>query len=123
MFCCGQDYVNVSATICCSAPGGESKAHVKKNDPVPVKCCGTELIPESQHCCNGVGYDPLKYVCSDGASAGMAMKVRTGEPLGGADVTPHGPRHTSSATIFLKEEHENSRVHYSFPHYIRINTK
>ncbi|XP_003419924.2 usherin [Loxodonta africana] len=74
MFCCGQDYVNMSDTICCSASSGESKAHVKKKDPVPVKCCETELIPESQECCNGVGYNPLKYVCSDKISAGMMMK-------------------------------------------------
>ncbi|KAM4814939.1 usherin-like, partial [Thomomys bottae] len=74
MFCCGQDYVNMSNTICCSASSGESKAHVKKNDPVPVKCCETELIPKHQKCCNGVGYDPLKYVCSDKISSGMKMK-------------------------------------------------
>ncbi|KAG8518223.1 Usherin, partial [Galemys pyrenaicus] len=74
MFCCGQDYVNMSDTICCSASSGESKAHVKKNDPMPVKCCETELIPESQRCCNGVGYNPLKYVCSDKISTGMMMK-------------------------------------------------
>ncbi|XP_041578632.1 usherin [Vulpes lagopus] len=74
MFCCGQDYVNMSDTICCSASSGESKAHVKKNDPVPVKCCETELIPKSQKCCNGVGYNPLKYVCSDKISTGMMMK-------------------------------------------------
>ncbi|XP_048212729.1 usherin [Perognathus longimembris pacificus] len=74
MFCCGQDYVNMSDTICCLASSGESKAHVKKNDPVPVKCCETELIPKSQKCCNGVGYHPLKYVCSDKISTGMMMK-------------------------------------------------
>ncbi|KAM5206303.1 usherin isoform 2-T2 [Hipposideros larvatus] len=74
MFCCGQDYVNMSDTICCPASSGESKAHVKKNDPVPVKCCATELIPKSQRCCNGVGYNPLKYVCSDKTSTGMMMK-------------------------------------------------
>ncbi|XP_060145902.1 usherin [Globicephala melas] len=74
MFCCGQDYMNMSDTTCCSASSGESKAHVKKNDPVPVKCCETELIPKSQKCCNGVGYNPLKYVCSDKISTGMMMK-------------------------------------------------
>ncbi|XP_004439711.1 PREDICTED: usherin [Ceratotherium simum simum] len=74
MFCCGQDYVNVSDTICCLASSGESKAHVQKNDPLPVKCCETELIPKSQKCCNGVGYNPLKYVCSDKISTGMMMK-------------------------------------------------
>uniref|UniRef100_A0A673TE79 Usherin n=1 Tax=Suricata suricatta TaxID=37032 RepID=A0A673TE79_SURSU len=74
-FCCGQDYVNMADTICCSGSRGESKAHVKKNDPVPVKCCETELIPKSQKCCNGVGYNPLKYVCSDKISTGMMMKM------------------------------------------------
>ncbi|KAM5238832.1 usherin [Ctenodactylus gundi] len=74
MFCCGQDYVNVSDTICCSASSGESKSHVKKDDLVPVECCETELIPRSQKCCNGVGYNPLKYVCSDKISTGMVTK-------------------------------------------------
>uniref|UniRef100_A0A8D0L665 Usherin n=1 Tax=Sphenodon punctatus TaxID=8508 RepID=A0A8D0L665_SPHPU len=76
MFCCGQEYATLSDTICCTASGGESKAHVKKNDLVPVKCCETELIPKSEDCCNGVGYNPLKYVCSDKISAGMMMKVK-----------------------------------------------
>ncbi|NXO10183.1 USH2A protein, partial [Oriolus oriolus] len=76
MFCCGQEYVNKSDTICCSGSSGESLAHVRKNDQVPVKCCETELIPKSEECCNGVGYNPLKYVCSDKISAGMMMKVR-----------------------------------------------
>uniref|UniRef100_A0A8V0YV93 Usherin n=2 Tax=Gallus gallus TaxID=9031 RepID=A0A8V0YV93_CHICK len=76
MFCCGQEYVNVSDTICCSGSSGESLAHVRKNDQVPVKCCETELIPKSEECCNGVGYNPLKYVCSDKISAGMMMKVK-----------------------------------------------
>lgn len=82
MFCCGQDYVNVSDTICCSAPSGESKAHVKKDHPVPGKCCETQLIPESQQCCLGVGYDPLKYVCSDKISAGMTTEVMGRKPRG-----------------------------------------
>lgn len=75
MFCCGQEYVNMSDTICCSGSSGEFLAHVRKNDQVPVKCCETELIPKSEECCNGVGYNPLKYVCSDKISAGMMMKV------------------------------------------------
>ncbi|XP_009864107.1 PREDICTED: usherin-like [Apaloderma vittatum] len=76
MFCCGQEYVNMSDTICCSGSSGEFLAHVRKNDQVPVKCCETELIPKSKECCNGVGYNPLKYVCSDKISAGMMMKVK-----------------------------------------------
>ncbi|XP_053139313.1 usherin [Hemicordylus capensis] len=76
MFCCGHEYVNMSSTICCSASSGKSKAHIKKNDPVPLKCCETELIPRSEECCNGLGYNPLKYVCSDRISAGMMMKVK-----------------------------------------------
>uniref|UniRef100_H3A4S8 Usherin n=1 Tax=Latimeria chalumnae TaxID=7897 RepID=H3A4S8_LATCH len=74
MSCCGQEFVNVSDTICCSGPGGESKAHNKKNDTDSVKCCGIELIPRSQKCCNGAGYNPLNYVCADKPSSGMAMK-------------------------------------------------
>ncbi|KAM7336685.1 hypothetical protein ACRRTK_005178 [Alexandromys fortis] len=75
VLCCGQDYVKMSDTICCSASHGESKAHVKKNDPVPAKYCDTELIPESRRCCNGVGENPLKYVCPDEISAAMVMKA------------------------------------------------
>ncbi|XP_003474286.2 usherin isoform X2 [Cavia porcellus] len=74
MLCCGQDYVNMSDTICCSASSGESEAHVKMNVAEPGKCCETELIPESQKCCNGVGYNPLKYVCSDKISTAATMK-------------------------------------------------
>uniref|UniRef100_A0ABM5FBM8 Usherin n=1 Tax=Pogona vitticeps TaxID=103695 RepID=A0ABM5FBM8_9SAUR len=76
MFCCGHEYVNMSSTICCSASSGESKAHIKKNDPVPLKCCKTELIPKNEECCNGLGYNPLKYVCSDRISVGMMMKIK-----------------------------------------------
>ncbi|XP_042331708.1 LOW QUALITY PROTEIN: usherin [Sceloporus undulatus] len=76
MFCCGHEYVNMSSTICCTSSSGESKAHIKKNDPTPLKCCETELIPKSEECCNGLGYNPLKYVCSDRISAGMTMKVK-----------------------------------------------
>ncbi|XP_060102758.1 usherin [Heteronotia binoei] len=76
MFCCGHEYVNMSSTICCSASSGESKAHIKRNDPLPLKYCETELIPKSKECCNGLGYNPLKYVCSDRISAGMMMKIK-----------------------------------------------
>uniref|UniRef100_A0A8D0R6P0 Usherin n=1 Tax=Sus scrofa TaxID=9823 RepID=A0A8D0R6P0_PIG len=104
MFCCGQDYVNMSDTICCSASSGESKAHVKKNDPVPVKCCETELIPKSQKCCNGVGYNPLKYVCSDTVSTGMMMKetqaCRTVCPAS-MEATAHCGRCTFNSTSHL----------------------
>lgn len=87
MLCCGQDYVNMSDTICCSASSGESEAHVKMNVAEPGKCCETELIPESQKCCNGVGYNPLKYVCSDKISTAATMKVIDEKPLGDADLT------------------------------------
>ncbi|KAJ6666901.1 hypothetical protein lerEdw1_018903 [Lerista edwardsae] len=76
MFCCGHEYVNMSSTICCLASSGVSQVHIKENDPVPLKCCETELIPKSEECCNGLGYNPLKYVCSDRISSGMMMKVK-----------------------------------------------
>ncbi|XP_002760562.4 usherin [Callithrix jacchus] len=115
MFCCGQDYVNMSDTICCSASSGESKAHVKKNDPVPVKCCETELIPKSQKCCNGVGYNPLKYVCSDKISTGMMMKetkeCRTLCPAS-MEATAHCGRcdfnFTSHACTVIRGSHNSS---------------
>lgn len=95
MFCCGQDYVNVSDTICCSAASGESKAHVKKKDAMPGKCCETELIPETQECCDGVGYNPSKYVCSNKISAGMMMKVIDRKPLRGTGLTTEREIHCS----------------------------
>lgn len=95
MFCCGHEYVNKSDTICCSGSSGESLAHVRKNDQVPVKCCETELIPKSEECCNGVGYNPLKYVCSDKISAGMMMKVIDRKSLGGSGLMMEGEIHCS----------------------------
>lgn len=95
MFCCGQEYVNKSDTICCSGSSGESLAHVRKNDQVPVKCCETELIPKSEECCNGVGYNPLKYVCSDKISAGMMMKVIDRKSLGSSDLMMEREIHCS----------------------------
>lgn len=85
----------MSDTICCLASHGESKAHVKKNDPVPVRCCDTELTPESRRCCNGVGENPLKYVCPDEISAAMVMKVIDRKPLGGATLTKKREIHGS----------------------------
>lgn len=95
MFCCGQDYVTMSDAICCSAASGESKAHVKKKNSMPGKCCETELIPETQKCCDGVGYNPLKYVCSNKISAGMMMKVIDRKPLTGAGLTTEREIHCS----------------------------
>lgn len=91
----------MSDTICCSASSGDSKAHVRGSDPVPVRCCHTELIPESQRCCDGVGYNPVKYVCSDEISAGMATEVIDTEPLRRCRFGD-GKRNTLFITIFLK---------------------
>lgn len=77
----------MSSIVCCSAFSGETKAHIKKNNSVPLKCCVTELIPESEECCNGLGYNPLKYVCADRISSRMMMKVIDRKPLGGSDLT------------------------------------
>ncbi|XP_070813494.1 usherin [Pituophis catenifer annectens] len=76
VFCCRHEYVNMSSIVCCSAFSGETKAHIKKNNSVALKCCVTELIPESEECCNGLGYNPLKYVCADRISSRMMMKIK-----------------------------------------------
>ncbi|XP_039192169.1 usherin isoform X7 [Crotalus tigris] len=76
MFCCRHEYLNMSSIVCCSAFNGEAKAHIKKNSSVLLKCCVTELIPESEECCNGLGYNPLKYVCTDRISSGTMMKIK-----------------------------------------------
>lgn len=87
--------MNMSSAICCSAPSGVSQVHMRENDPVPLKCCETELIPKSEECCNGLGYNPLKYVCSDRISSGMMMKVIDRKPLGGSDLTTEREIHCS----------------------------
>ncbi|MEE6473903.1 hypothetical protein FKM82_010212 [Ascaphus truei] len=65
MLCCGTEYVNISESTCCSASSGECKVHLTPDNRVPLKCCETELIPEKEECCNGVGYIPMSHVCSD----------------------------------------------------------
>ncbi|XP_069464673.1 usherin [Ambystoma mexicanum] len=74
MLCCGTEYVNKSHTVCCSTDNGDFKVHFIEDDPVPVKCCETELIAETEECCHGLGYDPMNYVCSDKIPTSMAMK-------------------------------------------------
>ncbi|XP_013916323.1 PREDICTED: usherin-like [Thamnophis sirtalis] len=76
VFCGRHEYVNMSSIVCCSTFSGETKAHIKKNNSVPLKCCVIELIPESEECCNGLGYNPLKYVCADSISTRMMMKIK-----------------------------------------------
>ncbi|XP_075451724.1 usherin isoform X2 [Ascaphus truei] len=74
MLCCGTEYVNISESTCCSASSGECKVHLTPDNRVPLKCCETELIPEKEECCNGVGYIPMSHVCSDKVSAESKSK-------------------------------------------------
>ncbi|XP_036133319.1 usherin [Molossus molossus] len=74
MRCCGQDYVNVSEAICCSASSGAAEPPVQESDPAPARCCEPQLVPEGRGCCGGVGYDPAKSVCADGAAAGSTAE-------------------------------------------------
>ncbi|XP_045715406.1 usherin [Phyllostomus hastatus] len=74
MSCCGQDYVNASETARGSAPSGESDAHARRDRPAPAQCCAPRLRPRSQPCGRGVRYDPQKFVCSDGTSAGRTTE-------------------------------------------------
>ncbi|XP_075195246.1 usherin [Anomaloglossus baeobatrachus] len=85
MSCCGQDYVNVSDTTCCSGPNGQFKAHLKLNNGIPLKCCETELITEDEQCCKGVGYNPVTHVCSDKPSTESFI---TGAGCGSGAVCP-----------------------------------
>lgn len=116
MACCGQDYVSVAETRCCSASSGASQPHVRKSSRVPVRCCETALIPGSQACCNGVGYDPLEYVCSDKTPTGTRATVTDRTPLGGAGWRAEREINTLSMAIVLEWECGNCHVHYSFPH-------
>ncbi|MBN3306045.1 USH2A protein, partial [Amia calva] len=73
MACCGEEYVNVSSTVCCTSRDGVSVPHLKESEAA-LSCCGAELIPSAEACCNGVGYNPLKYVCADRSSHGIQFK-------------------------------------------------
>ncbi|XP_076156222.1 usherin [Alosa pseudoharengus] len=74
MSCCGELYINSSETLCCGGAGLEFRAHHLDNDTVTWKCCGSEVIRKEEECCNGVGYDPKKYFCSDRASSDIHMQ-------------------------------------------------
>ncbi|XP_071996224.1 usherin isoform X2 [Engystomops pustulosus] len=101
MSCCGQDYVNVSDTTCCSGPNGQFKAHLKLNNGIPLKCCETELITEEEGCCNGIGYNPVTHVCSDKPSTESFI---TESSCGSASVCPM----SMSDTAYCGECHFNS---------------
>ncbi|XP_044147224.1 usherin [Bufo gargarizans] len=101
MSCCGQDYVNVSDTTCCSGPNGQFKAHLKLNNGIPLKCCETELITEEEECCKGIGYNPETHVCSDKPSTESFI---TEERCGSAVVCPL----SLPATAYCGQCHFNS---------------
>lgn len=75
MACCGEEYINTSASVCCHGPELEPKAHVLENRTVAQKCCWTKLIQQDEECCNGVGFDPQEAVCSDRAPRGFLIQV------------------------------------------------
>ncbi|XP_072555094.1 usherin isoform X5 [Paramormyrops kingsleyae] len=64
--CCGEQYLNMSGVVCC---GG--RAHMAGNGTLAVRCCGSGVVPQGEECCNGVGYDPLEYVCADRTPPGL----------------------------------------------------
>ncbi|KAJ1157569.1 hypothetical protein NDU88_010275 [Pleurodeles waltl] len=78
MFCCGTEYVNASDTMCCSDEVGGFKAHTMHEGPAWVRCCGIELIANTEACCHGLGYDPMKYVCPDRISPSTTMTSEEG---------------------------------------------
>ncbi|KAG8443757.1 hypothetical protein GDO86_009076, partial [Hymenochirus boettgeri] len=65
MICCGTEYINMSESICCLGSIGKFKVHLKPHNQAKLKCCDTELISEEEECCDGLGYDPTLYVCSN----------------------------------------------------------
>ncbi|XP_075719450.1 usherin [Rhinoderma darwinii] len=101
MSCCGQDFVNVSDTTCCSGPNGQFKAHLKLNNGIPLKCCETELIIEEEECCKGIGYNPVTHVCSDKPSTESFI---TEESCSSAPVCPV----SSSDAAYCGQCHFNS---------------
>lgn len=76
MACCGEQYVNTSATLCCAGPDREPRAHVLENRTASLKCCWTELIEPDKECCNGVGFDPNVAVCADQVPRDLIVVVK-----------------------------------------------
>ncbi|XP_053315134.1 usherin [Spea bombifrons] len=63
--CCGNEYVNLSESFCCSDSNGQFKIHLKEHEHMSFKCCESELISETEECCNGAGYNPFIHACAN----------------------------------------------------------
>ncbi|CAL9701681.1 unnamed protein product [Knipowitschia caucasica] len=72
--CCGHEYINSSSSLCCVNNDGSAKVHPSGNATVTLQCCGSDVIPEDERCCNGIGYNPQRYVCADQATPGLTME-------------------------------------------------
>ncbi|XP_062863133.1 usherin [Trichomycterus rosablanca] len=73
MACCGDQYINTSAVVCCGNPERGYKAHLMDNSTASLKCCWTELIEQEKECCGGMGFEPDLAVCADQAPHGLII--------------------------------------------------
>ncbi|KAM6942982.1 usherin [Xenentodon cancila] len=74
--CCGQEYINSSASLCCVESDGHATIHPAGNATVILKCCGSVIIHQDEECCNGIGFDPQRHVCADRPTPGLLIQHR-----------------------------------------------
>ncbi|KAM9366692.1 usherin [Symphorus nematophorus] len=72
--CCGQEYINSSASLCCVGIDGYPTIHPAGNATVMLQCCGSKVIRQEEECCNGIGYDPQRHVCADRPTPGLLIQ-------------------------------------------------
>ncbi|XP_047436500.1 usherin [Mugil cephalus] len=72
--CCGEEYINSSASLCCVSHEGYPTIHPAGNATVTLQCCGSNVIHQEEKCCNGIGYDPQRHVCADRPTPGLSIQ-------------------------------------------------
>ncbi|CAG5853774.1 unnamed protein product, partial [Menidia menidia] len=70
-FCCGQEYINSSTSLCCVDNEGNPTIHPSGNATIKLQCCGSTVIHHEEECCNGIGFDPQRHVCADQPTPGL----------------------------------------------------
>nr|XP_054587843.1 usherin [Nothobranchius furzeri] len=78
--CCDDKYINSSSSLCCTDNEGYSTTHPAGNITVMLQCCGSKVIHQEEKCCNGIGFDPQRYVCGDQPTPGLSMQHQCLQP-------------------------------------------
>ncbi|KAM9860567.1 LOW QUALITY PROTEIN: usherin [Aulostomus maculatus] len=73
-FCCGQEYINSSTSLCCVGNDGFPTMHPSGNATITLQCCGSNVILQEEDCCNGIGYDPQRHVCANRPTPGLSIQ-------------------------------------------------